>query len=315
VLAAAAALAACSDDTAPARALGATEPLLEAFLPPGGTVNTAQPERLEVCKVYVMTSGATPPASTTFSFSSVAHPEANQNFTITSAAAGSLACREIWLDGGPGGNVTVTEPAIAGFTTKVSRTENIGGTISGPFVTDPGNSATGLVSGSGGANGQSTGQLIVFTNTEQVTPPPPPPPPPSGCTLTQGYWKTHSIHGPASKPDATWDDPAIGGPDADFYHSGLSWYELFWTEPKGGNAYIQLAHQYMAAKLNIAAGATPTAEVTAAITAAEAFFNDAANTPSTDLTKAEQDALRDYASTLGQFNEGTIGPGHCDDED
>ena len=27
----------------------------------------------------------------------------------------------------------------------------------------------------------------------------------NGCTLTQGYWKTHSTYGPASKPDATWN--------------------------------------------------------------------------------------------------------------
>ena len=27
---------------------------------------------------------------------------------------------------------------------------------------------------------------------------------PPGCTLTQGYWKTHSIYGPAAHPDDTW---------------------------------------------------------------------------------------------------------------
>ena len=40
----------------------------------------------------------------------------------------------------------------------------------------------------------------------------------TGCTLTQGYWKTHSTYGPASKPDATWNLlPGGLGPDTVFF--------------------------------------------------------------------------------------------------
>ena len=77
------------------------------------------------------------------------------------------------------------------------------------------------------------------------------PPPAPGCTATLGYWKTHSTYGPASKPDSTWN--LVGGPNAAFFSSGKSWYQLFWT-PVGGNAYVNLAHQYMAARLQRARG-------------------------------------------------------------
>lgn len=296
-MAAAALFVGCSE-SAPTKMLIPSEPLLGTFDPGGTSSNTAQAERLEVCKVYVMTSGAPVPATTSFTFSSVADPAKNQAFSITSAANNTPGCREIWLDGAAGGNVTVTEPAINGFRTKVTVIQDIGGVDGSPVTTDPGSSATGLVSGSAGPNGVSTGQLFTFTNTEEVNT--------GGCTLTQGYWKTHSSHGPATPPDAIW--ATVGGPDATFYFSGKSWFDLFWTAPKGGNSYIQLAHQYMAAVLNVNNGALP---APAELALATAFFNNAANTPSTTYTKAQQATQRAWASALDAFNQGTTGPGHC----
>jgi hypothetical protein len=250
-----------------------------------------------------MTSGAPVPASTSFNFTSVADPGQNQGFSITSGANNVYACDEIWLDGGPGGNVTVTEPAINGFITRVTRIEDVGGVESTPVNNVLGNSLTGLVSGSGGPGGVATGQLFLFTNIEEVNE--------GGCTLTQGYWKTHSSYGPAGPADPVWNDPQIGGPDATFFFSGMTWIQLFWTPPSGGNVYIQLAHQYMAAALNIESGATP---APAAFALATAFFNNAANTPSTSYTNAQKSIIRGWASALASFNEGTTGPGHCQDD-
>jgi len=55
--------------------------------------------------------------------------------------------------------------------------------------------------------------------------------------------------------------------------------------------------------------------VTSAIAAAEAFFSGAGNTPaawsSGSTTKAQ---LLGWAATLGSYNEGTIGPGHCSED-
>ena len=75
-------------------------------------------------------------------------------------------------------------------------------------------------------------------------------PPKPGCTLTQGYWKTHSKYGPAPY-DATW---ALIGEDTTFFSSGKTWHQAIDTSSAGGNAYYILAHQYIAAKLNLAGG-------------------------------------------------------------
>lgn len=273
---------------------------LGTFFGPNTGNGLAQGELLEVCKRYVVTSVAVP-ASTSFNFTSVADPAKNQAFSIASAANNVYACREVWLDGGAGGNVTVVEPALTGFRTSVTRVEDIdfAETTFGPF--DNVNTLTGLVSGSGGPNGHSTGQLFLFTNTEEVRT--------GGCTLTQGYWKTHSSYGPAPADNAGW--AVVGGPDAAFFTSGYTWYQIFWQPPTGGNAYLQLAHHYMAAKLNILNGASSTTAVNTAITFAEAFFPG--KTPSTVLTAAQVTAARAAAGVLGSYNEGIVGPGHCQD--
>jgi hypothetical protein len=130
-----------------------------------------------------------------------------------------------------------------------------------------------------------------------------------GCTLTMGYWMTHSEFGPAPYDDG-WAQLANGASTL-FFDSGLTWYQLFWTPPAGGNAYIQLAHQYMAAKLNILNGAATTAAVDDAIAWAEAFFPG--KTPSDALSGAVRNQARSYANTLDQYNNGLIGPGHCDE--
>jgi len=140
-----------------------------------------------------------------------------------------------------------------------------------------------------------------------------------GCTYTQGYWKTHSKYGPASKPDETWNE-LQNGPDTEFYLSGMSWIEVFNT-PGKGNAYYPLAHQFMAAYLNVQAGTMVPAEVQNAWDVAASIF--AANTPDyykkvkgkSDASKAEIAQLNKLASTLADYNEGTIGPGHCGDND
>ncbi len=130
----------------------------------------------------------------------------------------------------------------------------------------------------------------------------------TGCTLTQGYWKTHSLHGPAPYDDA-WLNLGPAGADTLFFKSNMTWYQVFWTPP-AGRAYINLAHQYMAAKLNILNGASTTPEVDLAILAAEALFNAQAVGDIT-LDKAESKAALKHAATLDKYNNGLIGPGHC----
>jgi hypothetical protein len=129
--------------------------------------------------------------------------------------------------------------------------------------------------------------------------------PVGACTYSQGYWKTHSKYGPAPHDDA-WDNI---GEDTPFFMSGQSWYQVLNTPPMGGNAYYILAHQYIAARLNIENGADGSA-VSAALNWAEDFFNQ--YTPEDDLDKEVRDQALMHKDTLDQYNNGLIGPGKCD---
>jgi hypothetical protein len=134
---------------------------------------------------------------------------------------------------------------------------------------------------------------------------------PEGCTLTQGYWKTHSEFGPAPE-DLNWENlPGGLGADTEFFLSGQTWYEVFWTAPKKGNAYYILAHQYEAAVLNILNGASSTTDVDDAIAWAEDFFST--YTP-TNWPKDIRGDIIENAGILGSYNEGDIGPGHCTED-
>jgi hypothetical protein len=134
-----------------------------------------------------------------------------------------------------------------------------------------------------------------------------------GCTLTPGYWKTHSKYGPAPF-DETWNEI---GEDSDFFLSGQSYYQVLWTDPKGGNAYYILASAYIAAELNQLNDAD--------FTDAQDVFDQATdlfNTYTPDEVgswkggkhpmKEERDLFIYLAGILDDYNNGRIGPGHCE---
>lgn len=131
------------------------------------------------------------------------------------------------------------------------------------------------------------------------------------CTLTPGYWKTHSENGPAPY-DGTWALLSDGA-STPFFLSGQTYYEVLWTSPKG-NAYYILAQAYIAAELNALAGADFSA-------AQDAF--DAATVLFENYTPEDVSALKGQAKTewtnlatiLDNYNNGVIGPGHCPDSD
>jgi hypothetical protein len=128
-----------------------------------------------------------------------------------------------------------------------------------------------------------------------------------GCTLTQGYWKTHSRQGPAPYDDA-WANLGVLQENTVFFSSGKTWYQVFSTAP-AGNPYYQLAHQYMAAKLNVLNGATPTAAVSSALASTESLLTGL--NPTSSFSKAQKANMVALAGTLGSFNQGLTGPGHC----
>jgi hypothetical protein len=132
-----------------------------------------------------------------------------------------------------------------------------------------------------------------------------------GCTLTAGYWRTHSERGPA-RFDETWAQLPRGG-DTEFFLSGRTYHDLLWTEPAGGHAYVALAHAYIAAELSQLAGAD--AEVIAE-PFADATEVLEAYTPEEIAALPASSSLRhvilELASVLDDYVNGHLGPGHCE---
>jgi len=133
-----------------------------------------------------------------------------------------------------------------------------------------------------------------------------------GCTRSQGYWKTHSEYGPAPY-DSTWAELEAGA-DTPFYLSEQHYLTVLWTPPIRGNAYYILAHQFIAAQLNILSGAPAPVAVQEAMTAAESLF--ISYTPAEIGALAGNNDTRqmfiDLAWTLGSYNEGGLGVPHCE---
>jgi hypothetical protein len=142
-----------------------------------------------------------------------------------------------------------------------------------------------------------------------------------GCTYTQGYWKTHADPDNEKKYDTTWNK-LPNGPYTTFISTttGLTWIEAFNTPPSGGNAYIILAHQYMAAVLNSMKDTDPAYPDADVLAQAEHLLNKYAATlneagiPYIPKENAEdREWAIKLAMTLDDFNNGKAGPLHCDD--
>lgn len=132
----------------------------------------------------------------------------------------------------------------------------------------------------------------------------------NGCTLTQGYWKTHSEFGPAPYDD-TWAQLPQGA-STGFFSSGQSYYQVLWTPP-AGNAYYQLAHQYIAAELNMLNGAS-NGDIIDAFNEATNLFEEYSPDEVASFKGKDKNMWTKLASTLDAYNNGIIGPGSCDEE-
>lgn len=229
------------------------------------------------------------------------------SITIGYNAPGVPQCTKVW-SGGTEATVAVTETPGAGSAASFYRLARRAPGASfddvyfeSPALTPPSVApVTAAVAVTNGA-----GYEVWFKNVKADTPPPG-----QGCTLTQGFWKTHSARGPAPYSSG-WQALGVDEENTLFFNSGSSWYTVFWTAPRG-NAFYNLAHQYMAAKLNVLNGASSVPDVVAALAGAESLFSGLA-AGSTTLTEAQRTDALAWASTLDAFNNGAIGPGHCDE--
>lgn len=132
-----------------------------------------------------------------------------------------------------------------------------------------------------------------------------------GCTLTQGYWKTHNPLvceiDPGSPLCIQWPVSSL---DLGTVNYDVAELLSIFDTPAAGNGLLALAHQLIAAKLNVAAGADPTA-VAADIAAADALIGALVVPPvgSGFLAPAVTSTL---TTALTNYNEGATGPGHCE---
>ena len=125
----------------------------------------------------------------------------------------------------------------------------------------------------------------------------PPPPPGGGCTYTQGFWKNHFDVWPV-------DGLNLGGVE----YTNVQLLNILNTAVKGDKS-LSLAHQLIAAKLNVANGADPS-EIAGAIADADAWLAAHGGVGSGQKKWDGGEPIKD---ALDAYNNGWIGPGHCDD--
>ncbi len=116
------------------------------------------------------------------------------------------------------------------------------------------------------------------------------------CSLTQGFWKNHGEAWPV-------EELILGGTT----YTKAQLLVILMTAPRGDATYI-LIHQLIAARLNVASGADPTA-IADTLVAADAWL--AANPLGSKPTDAARDAGIALAALLDDYNNGVTGPGHC----
>jgi hypothetical protein len=202
--------------------------------------------------------------------------------------------------------VTVTDAAVPACVTVLTRTE--GDNVSDPSATVAITEQTSpdytlvAVADSGGSIAQSSdlgtrtvtlhingfhSAKATFTNEAVVHE--------NGCTVTLGWYKNHT---------SSWPSGSLT--PATIFDGWTSLINVLNTPPKGSQ-YIILAHQYITALLNIQGGASVPSDVQTALNTAAAYFAGGGNgtgDPSIDISG--------LSTILDNYNNGLIGPGHCD---
>ena len=193
--------------------------------------------------------------------------------------------------GSPSATATATATATASGTASPTATPS--GTISptatpSPTVTpSPTPTATGSPSATPTVTPSST---PTATPTATGTP--------FACVRGQGYWKNH--------PDA-WPVTELQLGNVTYTQEQLL---AILHEPVRGNGLLILAHQLIAAKLNIAAGADPSC-IQDTIAAADALIGNLVIPPIGDGYLSPRD-VGSLAGILGQFNEGDMCAPACE---
>jgi hypothetical protein len=120
-----------------------------------------------------------------------------------------------------------------------------------------------------------------------------------GCTLTRGYWQTHNAYA---------EVPALQQPwplSEDTELCGQTWLDILHTQPEG-DAWVILASQAIATQLNLANDASAPDTVTDALAATKQYLAQC------EIGDAVRDDALSVSAQLDAYNNGIIGPGHCE---
>jgi len=119
------------------------------------------------------------------------------------------------------------------------------------------------------------------------------------CPHTIGYWKNHSAYATKRSQQIPWPiSEDTGG-------CGITWYEVLHEVPNGGDAWIIVARQYIAAALSWGAGAEMPADVYDALGWAGAYLNDC------EIDDEEREVALEYAELLDAYNNSLAGVAAC----
>jgi hypothetical protein len=144
-------------------------------------------------------------------------------------------------------------------------------------------------------------------------------PPDSGCTRSKGYWKNHTGFGPQDDEVTQYLPIWLGVPGDSSEAFGVTTAQIAFdilTQQVYGtpsNGITKLYAQLLAAKLNIASGASDDA-VDEVIGDADDFLALYSWEDWSSLTREQKDTVLHWKDVLDSYNNGYIGPGHCGEE-
>lgn len=137
----------------------------------------------------------------------------------------------------------------------------------------------------------------------------------NNCTLTIGFWKTHAGFTGRNVDRVTPELPqslgTAGGLKTVKVTTATQAVGLLSFSGDASNGVNKLYAQLLAAKLNIFRGASPAA-VSSLISSADAFLASNNSADWAGMSKNTKTQVNNWMSTFDQYNNGLIGPGHCE---
>jgi len=142
-------------------------------------------------------------------------------------------------------------------------------------------------------------------------------PPPIGCSLTIGFWKTHAGFGRQADVVTPLLPIWLGDEDGDkslYVDDAAMAVDVLKKKTYGNNSngITKLYAQLLGTKLNLANGSDGT-DVSVGIAEADAYLADHDWNDWDGLSDDDQDMVEDWKDMMDDYNNGDIGPGHCDD--